>query len=149
MKRLLVAVPITAGALLVLFLGAGGGGDEGGGDRAFHATLADPDLYVAGVYTRSFPAESGEYMVRFVPNGDSPPALSVAVEGPGVYFFGEYTLRGTLHDTGISEYYTWEYLGPDRLVVPDDQLLTVTVDPHGSMAGSVSVSLIMDRPSGG
>lgn len=148
MKRLLVAVPITAGALLVLFLGASGGDDEGGDDRAFHATLADPGLYVAGVYTQSFPAGPGEYLVRFVPNGDSPPVLSVAVEGLSVDFSGEYTLRGTLHDTGISEYYTWEYLGPDRLVVPDSQLLTVTVDPHGSTAGSVSVSLIMDRPSG-
>ena len=144
-RFLLLTIPVAAAALLVLFLGAGGGGSE----RAFHATLADPDLYAGGVYSESFLADPGDYLIRFVPNGDSPPSLSITIEGPAVYFYGEYALQGTLHDTGISEYYTWEYSGPDRVAVPTAQPLTVTVDPRGSTDGSVSVSLIRDRAGGG
>ena len=138
MRRLLFTIPVAAGALLVLSLGTGGESAE----RVFHATLADPDLYVDGVYTASFLADPGEYLVWFVPNGDSPPALSISIQGQSVSFAGEYALHGTLHDTGISEYYTWEYSGPDRVVVPDSQPLTIVVDPRGSTAGSVSISLI-------
>ena len=145
MRFFLLTIPVAAAALLVLFLGAGGGDSE----RVFHATLADPDLYVGGVYSGSFLADPGDYLIRFVPNGDSPPSLSVTVEGQAVYFYGEYTLQGTLHDTGISEYYTWEYSGPDRVAVPAAQPLTVTVDPRGSTAGSVSISLIRDQAGGG
>lgn len=143
-RYILVAIPVTAGALLVLFLGTGNDTEN---DRVFHVILADPDLYVNGIYSGSFLAEPGEYMVWFVPNGDSPPTLTLSVEGLDTYFAAEYALQGTLHETGISEYYTWEYLGPNRLVVVDSQQLTVTVDPHGSTTGSVSVSLIRDGNS--
>ena len=145
MRFLLLTIPVAAAALLVLLLGAGGEDSE----RVFHATLADPDLYVGGVYSASFLADPGEYLVRFVPNGDSPPSMSITIEGRTVSFYGEYVLQGTLHDTGISEYYTWEYSGPDRVVVPDAQPLMLTVDPRGSTAGPVSVSLIRDQNSGG
>ena len=139
----MLAIPVAAGVLLVLALGFGGG-DERRADVTvvFHVTLADPDLYVDGVYADSFQVDPGEYQLRFVPNGDSPPNLSIGIEGPSVSFAGEYTLHGTLHDTGISEYYTWEYAGPDRVVVPDGQSVTITVDPQGDTAGPVSVSLI-------
>lgn len=140
MRRLLLAIPAVAAVVLVLSLGPGGGDNR----PIFHATLADPDLYVDGVYTDSFQTGPGEYLVRFVPNGDSPPALSIVIEGQSVSFAGEYTLHGTLHDTGISEYYTWEYLGPNRVTVPDSQSLVIRVDPRGSTDGSVSVSLIRD-----
>ena len=137
----MLAVPAAVVvATVVLFLGAGGEDDR----TVFHATLADPDLYVEGVYADSFRAGPGEYLLRFVPNGDSPPALSISIDGQSVSFAGEYTLHGTLHDTGISEYYTWEYLGPDRITVPDNQSLDIRVDPRGSINGSVSVSLIRD-----
>lgn len=136
----MLVIPAVAVVALALSLGAGGGDDR----TVFHATLADPDLYVDGAYTDSFQAGPGEYLVRFVPNGDSPPVLSIGIEGESVSFAGEYTLHGTLHDTGISEYYTWEYLGPDRITVPDSQSLTISVDPRGSTGGSVSVSLIRD-----
>ena len=136
----MLAIPAVAAVVLVLSLGTGGGDNR----TIFHATLADPDLYVDGVYTDTFRAGPGEYLVRFVPSGDSPPALSIEIEGQSFSFAGEYTLRGTLHDTGISEYYTWEYLGPDRISVPDSQSLVIMVDPRGSTEGSVSVSLIRD-----
>ena len=136
----MLAIPAAAAAAAVLSLGVGGEDDR----TVFHATLADPDLYVDGVYADSFRAGPGEYLLRFVPNGDSPPVLSISIEGQSVSFAGEYTLHGTLHDTGISEYYTWEYLGPDRITVPASQSLDITVDPRGSTDGSVSVSLIRD-----
>ena len=142
MRRLLLTLPIAGGALLLLLLGGSDNGDE----RLFHVRLADPDQYTNGVYTESFQADRGEYLVRFVPNGDSPRLLSIKIGGQDVSFHGEYVLQSTLHDTGISEYYTWEYMGPERVAVSDAQSLTVTVDPHGSVAGPVSVSLILDQP---
>ena len=43
----------------------------------FHVTLADPNLYVNGVYTEEFILEKGKYFFRFVPNGSSPKILSI------------------------------------------------------------------------
>ena len=51
------------------------------------------------------------YEYHFVPMGDSPERLKISVGGKvhGVEVFSEmFVLEGTLVDTGISEYYTWD-----------------------------------------
>lgn len=133
----MAALALSAAGIAVLVLGFG----EAPKDAAFHVTLASPDQYVLGVYTDSFEADAGEYRFDFVPNGDSPRTLTISVEGTSVMFYQEYALEGTLHDTGISQYYTWRYVGNDTVTVPERQQLQITIDPHKSTQGPVSVSL--------
>lgn len=113
--------------------------------RPFHATLADPDLYEDGVYKRTFDLNPGSYELRFVPNGDSPRVLTVSMSGQTVSFERDFELRGTLHQTGISEYYTWEYLGDPAVRTDEAQEISITVDPHGNLLGPVSVSLLKEE----
>ena len=139
-RRILFLAAAAAG--VAVFFWASSLDENVPSERVFHATLADPDLYVDGVYTDSFQVTPGEYMVRFVPSGDSPPTIFINMRGSTLSFDGTYTLQSTLHDTGISEYFTWSYDGPDRISITDEQSVMITVDPRGSTAGSVSVSLI-------
>lgn len=137
MRRLLVILALSVAGIAVLVLGFG----EAPKDTTFHVTLASPTQYVSGVYTDSFEADAGEYRLDFVPNGDSPRTLAISVEGTSVMFYQEYMLVGTLHDTGISQYYTWGYVGNDMITVPERQQLQITIDPHQNTQGPVSVSL--------
>lgn len=137
---ILAVIVLAAGASILALHASLGGGPPDGTD-AFHVTLASPGQYNSGVYSETFDAAAGEYTLRFVPNGDSPRELSVLLRGQSVSFSETYILRGTLHDTGISEYYTWEYSGNARVVIPSGQQVTITIDPHGNTAGPVSVML--------
>jgi len=109
---------------------------------AFHVTLADPGLYVDGEFSQDVRLEEGRYKFRFTPNGDSPRVLSVRISGDSFSFEEDFELRGTPHDTGISEYYTWEYLGEDTVEVSGSQDLRITINPNGNLLGAVSVSLL-------
>lgn len=108
----------------------------------YHARLADPKLYIDGIFTDTFAIEKGTYQFRFVPNGDSPQILSIALKGDTFSFSEDFELEGTPHETGISTYYTWEYLGQDTIEVQQDQELQIVIDPHGNTLGPVSVFLI-------
>lgn len=139
MRRLLTVLAVSAAGIAVLISGLGQEPD----DITFHVTLASPSQYESGTYTGIFEADAGEYRFDFVPNGDSPRTLTISLEGNSVRFHEEYALQGTLHDTGISQYYTWQYAGNDTVSVPERQQLQITIDPHESTQGPVSVSLIM------
>ncbi|MDC8437462.1 MAG: hypothetical protein LV468_00485, partial [Candidatus Nitrosotenuis sp.] len=108
----------------------------------YHARLADPKLYQDGIFTDSFRVKGGSYEFRFVPNGDSPQLLSITLNGPSFSFSEDYELEGTAHDTGISEYYTWKYLGDSTIEVAEEQELQITINPHGNTMGPVSVYLV-------
>ncbi len=111
-------------------------------DVNYHVTLADPKLYTNEIFTDTFAIQKGEYQFSFVPNGDSPKTLSIALKGQTFSFAEDFQLNGTLHDTGISVYYTWKYIGKKEIQVPEDQQLQIVIDPHGNLLGSVSVDLI-------
>ena len=111
-------------------------------NAAFHVTLASPELYVDGIYTESFTIKNGEYSFRFVPNGSSPETLSISLSGTSFEFVQDYNLKGTLHETGISEYYTWEYEGQANISISETQEITIIIDPNGSTMGSVSVDIV-------
>jgi hypothetical protein len=107
----------------------------------YHVTLADPKLYNNGIFTDNFKIQNGTYQFSFVPNGDSPQNLSISLKGN--FFYNEdFSLQGTLHNTGISSYYTWDYLGNKVIEIPYDQEIQIKINPHGSILGSVSVDLI-------
>ena len=108
----------------------------------FHVTLADPKLYENGVYTKAFDIRNGEYYFRFVPNGSSPEILSISLDGYNIEFSENFQLKNTLHQTGISEYYTWEYLGENKITISEDQRVSIYINPNGNVMGSVSVDIL-------
>lgn len=108
----------------------------------FHITLADPNLYSNGIFTDSFVIEKGEYLFRFVPNGSSPDILSVTLSGEKFNFSQDFHLKGTPHQTGISEYFTWEYEGDKTIFVSEMQKMSITINPNGQVMGSVSVDIL-------
>lgn len=109
----------------------------------FHVTLADPEMYENGVFVDLFEIEEGSYYFDFIPNGDSPQILTVILQGDDYYFMEDFELEGTLHNTGISEYYTWRYAGDNdsKIKIPYFQELQITIDPNGNYNGPVSVIL--------
>ena len=112
-------------------------------ETVFHVTLADPKLYQDGIYSSSFKIPKGAYMFRFVPNGDSPEILSITLNGENFHFFENFKLIGTSHETGISEFFTWEYEGENMIEVSEDVEIKISIDPHENILGPVSVELIL------
>ena len=108
----------------------------------FHVTLADPDLYTNGVYTDVFTIDEGEYSFRFVPNGSSPEILSITLNGENFDFSGNFKLKSTSHQTGTSEYFTWEYEGQKIILVAEMQKVSIIINPNGKIMGSVSVDIL-------
>ena len=108
----------------------------------FHVTLADPNLYVNGEYTDSFTIQKGDYIFRFVPNGSSPKVLSIALNGNLFDFSEDFELVGTPHQTGISEYFTWDYDGEKKISISEIQEISIKINPNGETMGSVSVDIL-------
>ena len=108
----------------------------------FHITLADPNLYVNDVYTEKFTLEKGEYLFRFVPNGSSPKILSITLNGDTFDYSEDFKLIGTLHQTGISEYFTWDYDGQKNIFISEMQEFSITINPNREILGSVSVDIL-------
>ncbi len=135
--------------LLVLRAVASDTTDGGGQGFAFHARLADPAMYEegGGSYAETFELATGTYTFVFIPNGDSPRTLSIAMEGrpagpePPFSFREDFELEGTSHKTPISEYYTWDYLGQKEFSLDRGQEIDVSIDPHGNVLGPVSVMI--------
>ncbi len=109
---------------------------------AYHVTLADPKLYSNEIFTDNFKIQNGSYQFSFVPNGDSPKTLSISLKGSTFSFSEDFKLEGTPHNTGISTYYTWDYVGTKKIQVSDNQDLQITIDPHEETLGSISVDLV-------
>jgi len=109
-------------------------------NTTYHITLADPKLYNNGTFTDNFKIQKGTYQFSFVPNGDSPQNLSITLKGNFSYN-KDFSLQGTLHNTGISSYYTWDYLGNKVIQVLQDQQVQIVINPHGNILGSISVDL--------
>ena len=108
----------------------------------FHVTLADPKIYENGVYTETFEIKKGTYKFGFVPNGDSPQNLTISLEGESVNLVEHFILNGTPHETGISTYYTWEYSGNNVILIPEDQIVKISIDPNGNLLGAVTVDIL-------
>ncbi len=85
------------------------------------------------------------YEFDFVPMGDSPERLKISV---GDVFSEMFILEGTLVDTGISEYYTWDYIGNKNFEISYQQCpnqktcnYDIIVERYGNLKGSVTISL--------
>lgn len=139
-KRIIfISIIIVVGVLTLSFLSDPA---EEKNTTIFHITLADPSLYSNGVFTDSFVIDRGEYFFRFVPNGSSPDILSVTLSGEKLNFLQDFHLKGTSHQTGISEYFTWEYEGEKTVFVSEMQEISIIINPNGQVMGSVSVDIL-------
>ena len=108
----------------------------------FHITLADPELYANGVYTDKFLIEPGTYFFRFVPNGSSPEILSIKLIGQNYAFEENFELVGIPHESQTAKYFTWKYVGNEKIIIDSSQEISISIDPNGNVKGSVSVDLI-------
>ena len=105
--------------------------------------------------------EGGTYKIGFVPMGDSPAKIKLTIKGKwtesynvepswGTIFSEEFVLEKSLVDTGISKYYTWEYIGQKYVQIPewegkipssDEPIFEIIISRFGNLEGSVSLSL--------
>ena len=111
-------------------------------ETVFHVTLASPDNYQNGVFTKTFLMEPGDYEFGFVPNGDSPEKLSISLKGESLLFDENFELLGTPHETGISKYFTWDYIGVKKVKISETQQVEILINPNGNLLGPVSVDII-------
>jgi len=141
MNKKIIIIPV----ILVIVIGIiSFSSDESDRENStvFHVTLADPNLYVNGEYTDSFTIEKGDYIFRFVPNGSSPKVLLITLNGDKFDFSEDFELVGTPHQTGISEYFTWDYDGEKKISISEIQEITIKINPNGETMGSVSVDIL-------
>ena len=141
LNKKIIVIPVAV-ILAIILIGFASDETSEKKNTVFHVTLADPKLYVDGVYTDTFTLEKGEYFFRFVPNGSSPEILSITLNGDAFDFSENFKLIGTPHQTGISEYYTWDYDGQKNILVSEIQEISIVINPNGKILGSVSVDIL-------
>ena len=141
MNKKIMIIPIIVIIAIVIVNSLSGESNEEN-NVVFHVTLADPSLYTNGIYTETMSFEKGEYSFRFVPNGSSPEILSIMLNGNTFDFSEDFQLIGTSHQTGISEYFTWDYDGPKEIFISEMQEISIVINPNGKTLGSVSVDIL-------
>jgi len=140
MNKKIIIIPMV---LIIVVIGLSfNQSDKKSSNVIFHVTLADPDLYKNGIYSNSFTVNKGNYIFKFVPNGDSPQSLTISLKGKDYDFSENFKLKGTLHQTGMSEYYTWDYDGQKLISISTQQMISIEINPNGNELGSVSVDII-------
>ena len=139
-KKILLVPIIVIFVVIMMNLSSDENGKED--DIVFHVTLADPNLYVNGIFTDELSLEKGEYIFRFVPNGSSPEILSISLTNNALNFDEDFKLEGMSHKTEISEYFTWKYEGKKSFSISEKQKISIAINPNGNVVGSVSVDII-------
>ena len=151
-KKPIVGAVILITILGMVFLGAQINPDNPENEdrpnsEVWSTRIAGPEF--ADISTHKFQAVSLErnvpYKLEFVRMGDSPERLKISVGG---VFSELFILEKTLVDTGISKYYTWEYVGKENVHISNQQCpnqktcnYDITVERFGNLEGSVSISL--------
>ena len=141
MNKKIIVVPIVA-MVAIFLMSFSSDKSSQKDDVSFHVTLADPELYMNGVYSSTVTIEKGDYIFRFVPNGSSPKVLSIMLSGETVDFSEDFQLVGTSHQTGISEYFTWDYNGEREISISEKQEISIVINPNYETLGSVSVDIL-------
>ena len=139
-KKILLVPIIVIFVVIMMNFSSNEGSKES--DVVFHVTLADPNLYVNGIFTDELILEKGEYIFRFVPNGSSPEILSISLTNNALNFDEDFKLEGMSHKTEISEYFTWKYEGKKSFSISEKQKISIAINPNGNVMGSVSVDII-------
>jgi len=148
--------PIIGGIILVAIIGVVYAGaqinpDNPENGEVWSIRMASPEWHDRQTVRASLPnLEEGTYKLGFVPMGDSPHKITIVIKGkstttsPNFYFSEEFVLKGTPVDTGISKYYTWEYVGQKYVYIPEvegESDYEIVIVRSGNLKGSVSISL--------
>jgi len=148
--------PIIGGIILVAIIGVVYAGaqinpDNPENGEVWSIRMASPEWHDRQTVRASLPnLEEGTYKLGFVPMGDSPHKITIVIKGkstttsPNFYFSEKFVLKGTPVDTGISEYYTWEYVGQKHVYIPEvegEANYEIRIERSGNLKGSVTISL--------
>jgi len=155
-KKPIIGGIILAAIIGVIFAGAQINPDNPENEGVWSIRMASPEWDDRQTVRASLPnLEEGTYKLGFVPMGDSPSKIriDIKVRSAGSDFAGtawtpmfseKFVLKGTPVDTGISKYYTWEYVGQKYVYIPEvegEANYEITITRTGNLKGSVTISL--------
>ena len=150
-KKPIIGGIILAAIIGVVFVGAQINPDNPENGEVWSIRMASPEWDDRQNHRAALPnLEEGTYKLGFVPMGDSPHKITIVIKGkstttsPNFYFSEEFVLKGTPVDTGISKYYTWEYVGQKYVYIPEvegEANYEITIKRTGNLKGSVTISL--------
>ena len=154
-KKPIVGGIILAAIIGVVFVGAQINPDNPENGEVWSIRMASPEWHDRQTVRASLPnLEEGTYKIRFVPMGDSPSKIRIDIKvrsaefshhDGGLVFSEIFVLKGTPVDTGISKYYTWEYVGQKYVYIPEvegEADYEIAISRSGNLKGSVSISLL-------
>ena len=151
-KKPIIGGIILAAIIGVVFVGAEINPDNPENGEVWSIRMASPEWHDRQTVRTNLPnLEEGTYKLGFVPMGDSPHKITIVIRGkstttsPNFYFSEKFVLKGTPVDTGISKYYTWEYVGQKYVYIPEVEGETnyeITIKRTGNLKGSVTISLL-------
>ena len=151
--------PIIGGIILVAIIGVVYAGaqinpDNPENGEVWSIRMASPEWHDRQTVRTNLPnLEEGTYKLGFVPMGDSPSKIRIDIKvrsaefshpDGGLVFSEIFVLKGTPVDTGISKYYTWEYVGQKYVYIPEvegEANYEIRIERSGNLKGSVTISL--------
>ena len=154
-KKPIIGGIILAAIIGVVFVGAQINPDNPENGEVWSIRMASPEWDDRQNHRAALPnLEEGTYKLGFVPMGDSPSKIRIdikvrstefsSIDG-GLVFSEKFVLKGTPVDTGISKYYTWEYVGQKYVYIPEvegEANYEITIIRTGNLKGSVTISLL-------
>ena len=155
-KKPIIGGIILAAIIGVVFVGAEINPDNPENGEVWSIRMAGPEWDDRQGHRAALPnLEEGTYKIGFVPMGDSPSKIriDIKVRSAGSDFAGttwtpmfseKFVLKGTPVDTGISKYYTWEYVGQKYVYIPEvegEANYEIRIERSGNLKGSVTISL--------
>ena len=166
MNKMVIAGGVVVAAIIVsIAYGASmnpGGDEQRSGGEIWNFRISGEEFNDISTITAGLGViEGGTYKIGFVPMGDSPAKIKLTIKGKwtesynvepswGTIFSEEFVLEKSLVDTGISKYYTWEYIGQKYVQIPelegkipssDEPIYEIIINRYGNLEGSVSISL--------
>jgi len=153
-KKPIIGGIILAAIIGVVFVGAQINPDNPENGEVWSIRMASPEWDDRQNHRAALPnLEEGTYKLGFVPMGDSPSKIRIDIKvrsaefshpDGGLVFSEIFVLKGTPVDTGISKYYTWEYVGQKHVYIPEverEANYEITIKRSGDLKGSVTISL--------
>jgi len=153
-KKPIIGGIILAAIIGVVFVGAQFNPDIPENGEVWSIRMASSEWDDRPILRASLPnLEEGTYKLGFVPMGDSPSPIRIDIKvrsaefshpDGGLVFSEKFVLIVTPVDTGISKYYTWEYVGQKYVYIPEvegEAKYEIRIERSGNLEGSVTISL--------
>ena len=154
-KKPIIGGIILASIIGVVSVGAQINPDNPENGEVWSIRMASPEWDDRQNHRAALPnLEEGTYKLGFVPMGDSPSKIRIDIKvrsaefshpDGGLVFSEIFVLKGTPVDTGISKYYTWEYVGQKYVYIPEvegEANYEIRIERSGNLKGSVTISLL-------